>query len=279
MIYIGSYNTLKVVKKADIGIYLGTEEESVFLPKRKAPENIKIGDELTVFVYTDSQDRPIATTEQPLAVVGEFACLRVKDVNPVGAFMDWGLDKDLLVPFKHQFHRMEKGRQYIVRLCLDEKSGRVIGVGKLSRFFSKNPNDLEVGQKVSLLVYGFTEPGIMVIVNNLYAGMLYRNETFEKMFIGNRWEGYVKKIRDDGKIDVSLQQQGHLAIDDAKVVVIERLKEAGGFLPLHDKSDPEEIRQVLKMSKKAFKKAIGGLLKSEDISIEDNGIRLLEKKT
>ncbi len=272
MIKIGSYNELEVIKKTNIGIYLGTQAESVFLPQRKVPANTQIGDKLTVFVYTDSQDRPIATTERPKAAAGEFACLRVMDVTPFGVFMDWGLDKDLLVPFKHQHQRMEKGRKYVVRLCLDEKTNRVIGVSKLNQFLSDKPVDIKEGQKVSLLVYGFMEVGMMVIVDHKYAGLLYRNEVFEKLFIGDEREGYVKKIREDGKIDVSLQKQGHLAIDDSKTAVLAALEKSSGFLPYHDKSDPEDIKHIFKMSKKAFKKAIGGLYKDKKIKISEEGI-------
>jgi predicted RNA-binding protein (virulence factor B family) len=279
MLDIGSYNNLVVAREVDFGYYLEAEDRTeVLLPRKYFPEGAAIGDMLCVFVYTDSQDRPIATNLTPKAIVGEFACLQVKDVNQYGAFLDWGLEKDLFVPFKLQSPRMEVGKSYVVRLSLDEVSNRVIASSRLGRFFEHDTSALEVGQKVELMIYEKTDLGIKAIVDHQYSGVLYWNEIFEELEIGELREGYIKKVRDDSLVDVSLNKQGYEVVEDLRPVILSKLKEAGGFLPYHSKSDAAQIQQVFKMSKKVFKKIIGGLYKDGTIAIADDGIRLTDRQ-
>src|SRR5690606_7518643 len=199
------------------------------------------GDELEVFVYTDSEDRLIATTLEPFGKVGEFAAMEVKDVTHFGAFLDWGIEKDLLVPNNEQHRRLQVGHWTVVRVCLDPQTERVIGVGKLNPFLNKDFSKLSEGQEVALMVYDETDLGYMVIIDNEFSGMLYRNEVFEPLNIGDKRIGHIKKLREDGKIDVRLNKIGRDAIDENKEIVLERLHASQGFLPYHDKSDSEKI--------------------------------------
>ncbi len=278
MLHIGSYNELEVARKVDFGIYLSSADgESVLLPRKYVPTNAEIGSCLRVFVYTDSEDRPVATTRKPKATVDEFAYLKVKAVSGVGAFLDWGLEKDLLVPFRLQHQEMTAGQSYVVRVFLDEKSGRVVASSRLRAFFSQDVQELEAGQQVSLMVYDFTDLGIKVIVDGKYSGVIYRNELFEPLHLGDVRNGYVKKVREDNGLDITLQKQGFEAVTDLKPVILQRLQDAGGFLPCHGKSDAADIQKTFRMSKKLFKKVIGGLYKDGLISISDDGIRLANK--
>lgn len=230
---------------------------------------------MRVFVLTDSEDRLLATTQQPKAVVGEYACLRAKDVTEHGAFLDWGVDKDLFVPFKEQKHRMMPGQNYVVRICLDEKTNRIIGSSRLERYLmGPDTTAMVEGQKVELLVYDFTDLGILCVVDRKFYGMLYRSETFELLDIGAVRTGYVKRVREDGKLDVTLQPQGYEAALEAMPAVLDALRRAGGSLPYNGKSEAEEIARVFRMSKKVFKKAIGGLYKERKIVVTETGIRL-----
>lgn len=274
MLKIGNYNTLKVVKKVDFGLYLESDKGEILIPNKYVPQNTQIGDELDVFVYTDSEDRLIATTLSPIAVVGEFAAMTVKDVASFGAFLDWGIEKDLLVPNNEQHRKLFKGQRVVVRICLDPRTDRVVGVGKLNPFLEKDTSDLEEKQAVSLMIFDETDLGYMAIIDDLYAGILYRNEVFEPLEIGDIRTGYIKKIREDGKIDLRLSKEGVAAIADGKDVVLQKLKAEGGFLPYHDKTDADVIKEVFEMSKKAFKKAIGGLYREGAIVILENGIKL-----
>ncbi len=278
MLHIGSYNELTVDRIFDFGVYLESEQGAdVLLPGKYVPEGTAVGDRLKVFVYTDSEDRPVATTQTPKAVVGEFACLRVKDVNAFGAFLDWGLDKDLFVPFKRQHRQMEVGRSYVVRVLLDEQSGRVVAASRLNAFFNKDTRGLEEGEAVRLMIYDFTDLGIMAVVDNEYSGVLYRSEVFEPLRFGDVRDGYIKKIRPDGRLDLMLRKPGYAAVTDLKPQVLEALERAGGFLPYHGKSDADEIRAVFKMSKKVFKQVIGGLYKEGAITVGEDGMRLVGK--
>ena len=274
MLIIGSYNELTVEREVAFGFYLGTDEDEVLLPTKYVPENLKPGDKLSVFVYTDSEDRPIATTLKPLAVVGDFAVLTVKDYTSIGAFMDWGLEKDLLVPKTEQRVRMEPGEQHVVKLCLDTVTDRVYGTTRISDHSKPVSEALTEGEKVSLLIYDTTDIGIMAVVNNEYSGMLYKNETFEKILPGETHEGYILKIREDGKLDLSLKKPGYDSVTSSSQIIIDKLNESDGFLPLHDKSSPDEIKNCFSMSKKEFKRAIGKLYKLGQIEISKDGIQL-----
>ncbi len=277
MLKIGSYNELVVERLVDFGVYLNPKSDEVLLPSKYVPENTRPGDTLRVFVYTDSKDRPIATTLAPKAVVGEFAYLRVKDTTVFGAFMDWGLEKDLLVPVSEQQDRMKAGKKYVIKVCLDEKTRRVYGTSRISRVCDPVPKDLFEGQKVDLLIYGMTKIGISAVVNNRFSGMLYRSDTYIPLSIGEKIEGYISRIRQDGKIDLSLKKPGYRSIRDSRTRIMETLKKSGGHIPCHDKSSPEEIRHTFSMSKKEFKRAIGGLYKEGRIELTETGIR--EKPT
>lgn len=274
MLKIGSYNELVVERVVDFGLYLNPKEDEVLLPAKYVPENAGPGDTLRVFVYTDSEDRPVATTLEPKAVVGDFACLTVKDVTPIGSFLDWGLEKDLFVPKSEQQERMRPGKKYVVKVCLDEETGRVYATTRIAANCDRNLEELSEGKKVDLLVYTHTSIGIMAVVDNRWSGMLYKSETFETLSAGDRRTGYINRIREDGKIDLALKKPGYTSVADSSGRVLERLEESGGFIPCHDKSSPDEIRRVFSMSKKEFKRVIGGLYRSGRIEIKDDGIRL-----
>ena len=274
MLEIGKFNNLEVVREVDFGFYLSSDKGDILIPRKYVPEGTKIGEILNVFIYTDSEDRLIATTLDPIAVVGEFAAMKVKDVTNFGAFLDWGIEKDLLVPDNEQHRKLNVGQTTVVRLCLDARTERVIGVGKLSPFLNKDFSQLEEGQLVNLMVYDETDLGYMVLIENQYSGMLYYNEVFEPLFIGDERKGHIRKLRSDGKIDVRLNKAGVEGIDDSKTLILTKLETSNGFLPFHDKSDSESIKEAFLMSKKVFKKAIGGLYKDGKIVILDDGIKL-----
>lgn len=274
MLKIGSYNELVVERVVDFGLYLNPKPDEVLLPFKYVPGNTRPGDTLRVFIYTDSEDRPVATTLEPKAVVGEFAYLQVKDVASFGAFMDWGLEKDLLVPSSQQQDRMKVGKNYVVKVCLDETTGRVYGTNRITHNCDKNPKDLSEGEKVDLLIYGITKIGIMAVVNNRYSGLLYRSEVFTSVSIGEKIPGYISRIREDGKIDLTLKSPGYQSIRGSGAIILEILQNNGGFLPCHDKSPPDEIHRIFSMSKKEFKKAVGGLYKTGYLLLSANGIQL-----
>ncbi|MDD2389890.1 MAG: S1-like domain-containing RNA-binding protein [Desulfobacterales bacterium] len=274
MLKIGSYNELVVQREVDFGVYLNPKEEEVLLPAKYVPENTRPGDKLRVFVYTDSQDRVVATTREPYAVAGEFAYLEVLSVVSFGAFVDWGLEKDLLVPKNEQQVKMKVGKKYIVKVCLDKKTGRVYASTKIAQNCKKIPSDLVRGSRVSLLIYRLTTIGIMAIVDNKYSGLLYRSQSYEPLSIGDKRDGYIIRIREDGKIDLSLKQPGYGSVSGSSARVIGVLKRSGGFIGCDDKSSPEDIKKYFSMSKKEFKRTIGGLYKSRLIEMVDNGIRL-----
>lgn len=276
MLHIGRYNELKVSRRTDIGVYLQATGEEILLPKKYVPAGTKEGDVLEVFVYTDSEDRLIATTLKPYASVGEFAYMRVKEVSRVGAFLDWGLEKDLLVPFSEQEQKMEEGKSYVVAVYLDFNTDRVAASAKLHKFIEYEDIELQEGDVVDLLIVGQTGLGFNAIINNKHIGLIYHNEVFQPLLTGNRVRGYVKTIREDKKIDLSLQKTGGEHIDETRMKLLNVLKSNNGFLPLTDNSSPEEIQRMLQISKKAFKKAVGGLYKERLIEITDEGIKLLQ---
>ena len=275
MLQIGVYHTLKIDRETKVGLFLVNETDDVLLPNKYVPNDYKIGDDLTVFVYLDHEERPVATTLKPFITLNSFAVLKVNYINKFGAFLNWGMEKDLFVPFKEQARPMEKDKRYIVTMYLDKQTGRLAASSKINQFLDKEPLDIEVGQEVDLMVSHITEIGINVIINGKFRGLAYQNEVFETVSPGYKTKGYIKTIRPDGKIDVSFQKQGFEAIDDFSQQVLEALKQNDGVLRLNDNSHPEEIKSVLKMSKKTFKKAIGSLYKQKLIDINNEGIQLL----
>lgn len=275
MAILGKVNPLKVVKEVEFGVYLdGGSDGEILLPKRYVPENCHIDDVLKVFIYNDSEDRLVATTETPFAQVGEFVSLQVVEVNAVGAFMDWGLMKHLFVPFREQKLRMEEGRRYPVFVYVDFDSKRITASAKIEKFVDEGEPELEEGQEVDLLVYKKTDLGWKAVINQQYTGMLYDNELFQDIVTGQSLKGFVKQIRPDFKIDLMLQKPGFEKIDDFAVALHEALKSANGFLPLTDKSPAEDIYNRFGVSKKTFKKAVGDLYKKRIITLEPEGLRL-----
>ena len=277
MAEIGKLNRLKVVKELSFGLYLdGGEHGEILLPTRYIPNDTKVDDEIEVFIYYDSEDRIIATTETPLAMVGDFSLLKVVSVNAIGAFLDWGLPKDLLVPFREQKQTMQEGRYYLVKVYFDKNSKRIAASAKLDSFLDNLPPNYKEGQEVDLIICNETELGYKAIVNKLHWGMLYKNEVFQPLERGQKIKGFVKKIRDDEKIDLNLTKSGYAKVDDISEKILDYLRNNKGFATLTDKSSPETIYNLFSVSKKAFKMAIGGLYKKGYILIEINGIRLVE---
>lgn len=278
MTEVGKYNTLPIVRSVDFGVYLdGGELGEILLPQRYLPEGSRIGDEVEVFVFYDSEDRLIATTERPYAQVGEFAVLKVNSVNPVGVFLDWGLaSKELLVPFREQRAEMFPGKYYVVYLYVDEVSGRIVATAKINRFLQKTPVDYTLNQEVSLLVTQQTELGFKVIIDNAHWGMIYHNEIFKPVHRGDRLTGYVTHIRADEKVDVALQPVGYSGVDTLSQEILDAIRRNGGTIPYNDKSDAGAIAEVFGCSKKNFKKAVGALYRQRLIEILDDGIRLVK---
>ncbi len=276
MLIIGSYNELVVEREVDFGFYLNPKEDEVLLPAKYAPENLQPGDTINVFVYTDSEDRAVATALKPLAVVGDFACLTVKENSTFGAFMDWGLEKDLLIPRNEQLYKMHAGETYLIKVCLDKTTDRVFGTTRIEANCDSPPETLHEGAKVSLLIYASTEIGFMAVIDNQYSGMLYKNETYEELSLLDTVEGYISKIREDGKIDLSLKKPGYKSVINSADKILKKLEEANGFLPIHDKSSPDEIKTAFAISKKEFKRTIGGLYKQGRLKITKDGIELIE---
>lgn len=276
MILIGRYQLLTAIRSTPHGMVLqDAEEDDVLLPQKYVPEGLAPGDEIEVFVYTDSEDWPVATTQKPKAALHEFAFLQVKEVAPFGAFLDWGLDKDLLAPFAEQSKKMERGKHYLVYLLLDEQTDRLIASSKLSKFLETENIELGEGQEVDLLIGPQTDIGYNAIINNRYRGLLYKSDLFRPVQAGERTKAYVKTIRPDKKIDLTLQKPGYAHVEPNAEKILQILKKNNGFLGLHDKSDPEEVSTRLQMSKKTFKKAIGALYKQRLIRIEEDGVYLV----
>jgi len=278
MAKIGVLNNLRVVKEVDFGVYLdGGEHEEILLPRRYVPENCKVDDNIRVFIYLDSEDRFIATTESPYAMVGDFALLKVVAVESVGAFLDWGLLKDLLVPYSEQSPTMETGKSYIVRIYVDKKTNRIAATTRLDRYLDNEPGNFHAGQEVELLICSQTDIGYKAIINGTHWGVLYSNEVFQPLKSGQRTKGYIKKIRSDNKIDLSLHRPGYERVDDITDAIINVLKEQGGFISVTDKSSPETIHKLFGVSKKTYKKAIGAIYRKKLITIENDGIKLISK--
>ena len=274
-IKLGDYNHLKVVKKVDFGMYLdGGVEGEILLPSRYVPEGCKVGDELDVFIYLDQDERPVATTLKPLAKVGDFVCLEVAWVNDFGAFLNWGLMKDLFCPFREQKKRMERGQRYIVHVGVDDDSYRMMASAKVEHYLSHDIPPYSHGDEVDLLVWQKTELGFKVIVDNKYAGLVYDSQVFRPLTTGDRLKGYVDKVRPDGKLDITIQRTGRQATEDFSELLLQYLKDNNGHCDLGDKSPSELIADRFKVSKKTFKKAVGDLYKRRVITIGDDGITL-----
>lgn len=277
MLQIGQYNTLKILRDTKVGLFLGseeTQEDDVLLPNKYVPKDFAIGDDLTVFVYLDHEERPVATTLKPYVKLNEFAHLKVNYINKFGAFLNWGLEKDLFVPFKEQARPMEEGKRYLIYCFMDEKTNRMVASSKTQQFLNNDEITVENGEEVDLIVSHITDAGVNVIINEQHKGLAYKNEVYEDIKPGRRMKGYIKNVRPDGKIDVSLRKLGVEAIEPSSQVILDELKANRGFLGLNDNSHPEDIRTVLKMSKKVFKKAVGNLYRQKLIEIKDDGIYL-----
>ena len=268
---IGEYNNLRINRMVDFGAYLIDEDtHEVLLPKRYLTPEMKVGDNIKVFVYNDSENRPVATTETPHAVVGDFALMRVKAVNKVGAFLDWGLAaKDLLVPFSEQRVDMQAGRSYIVRVYLDPASQRIVASAKIAKFLNQSEPEYYHREKVDVLVVQRSDLGYRVIINNAHWGQIYQNETYQDVNIGDRFTAFVKQVRPDGKIDVTLAKIEKMRVDDLADRILDYLSAHNGEMALTDKSDPEEINKTFNCSKKDFKKALGLLYKQQKVTLGD----------
>lgn len=272
---LGRFNSLPVLRRAEQGLYLeGGPEGSILLPNKYVPEGAQEGDVLDVFLYLDQQERLIATTLQPKAQVGEFACLAVNWVNNFGAFLDWGLEKDLFVPFREQKQKMQKGHSYIVHLHVDKETFRIVASAKVEHWLSKDIPPYRAGDQVDVLVWQKTELGFKVIADNQFPGLIYDSDVFRELRSGDRLTAYVKQVRGDGKLDLTLQRQGQQGVADFSTVLLEHIRSNGGVVPLGDKSQPEEIYALFGVSKKVFKKAVGDLYKQRLITIEPQELRL-----
>lgn len=276
-VQVGQYNTLKVSRKVEFGFYMEDGEEGILLPKRFAPPRLRIGDELSVFVYHDSDNRLIATTQKANACVGEIVKMKCVSVTKQGAFLDWGLMKDLFVPKSKQLGGMREGATYLVKLYIDEQTGRVAATEKIEGLLSNDELTVKEKDLVDLLVYRPSELGYVMIINNLHTGILHSNEVFTHLEPGDKVQGFIKTIRPDHKIDVVLGKPGFQKVEDESGKIIRLLEENNGYLPYHDKSDPSEIYDFFGMSKKTFKMTTGNLYKQKRIAFTQTGIQLLEQ--
>ncbi len=270
---LGKFNRLQVIKDLDFGLYLdGFDGEEILIPRVYVPVGTEIGQFLDVFIYRDSEDRLIATTLKPYAIVGEFAYLKVKDVSKLGVFLDWGLLKDLFVPFGEQLSKMAVGRSYLVYIYIDEETQRIVASAKIDKFLPETSPLFNEKDQVELLPYEYTDLGIKALINKCKIGVIYKNEIFKDVNLGEFTIGYIKKIREDNKIDLTLSQIGFDRIDNVKQTLLLLLNNQNGFLPYTDKTDAETIYRNLQMSKKDFKKALGGLYKEKKVLIKVEGI-------
>lgn len=276
MIELGNYNTLEILRDTSVGLFLGDGEGTeVLLPNKYVPEIYEIGDELTVFCYLDHEERPVTTDIKPYIIRNTFNLLRVAEVNNIGAFMDWGLEKHLLVPFSEQRTKMQTGQSYVVFCYLDDKTQRLVASNKLDKFIDNEVLTVNNWEEVDLIVTRLTDLGWEVIINNKHKGLVYLNEIFKKLSVGDQMKGYIKAIREDNKIDVSLEPIGYKSVEPAANLIYDHLTKAGGFLPFHDKSSPQDIKYAFELSKKNFKKGIGTLYRERKIDIKEDGIYLI----
>jgi len=277
MVSMGEYNVLKVIKVKDMGVFVDNGEEGILMPKRFVPPGTRIGDELKVFLYHDGEGRPIATTQKPYGVLGDIVKLKVVSVTPQGAFLDWGLMKDLFIPKSAMISFMRPLGEYLVKIVMDEQTGRIAATEKLERFLSNDILTVKEKDAVDLLVYRQTEIGYEVIINNMHKGILHSNEIYRPIEIGDRFHGYIKNILPENKIDVAAGKPGYQRVEDEAEKILRLLKENNGYLPYHDKSTPEEIYSFFHISKKTFKMTTGNLYKQHKILFTKTGIQLVEK--
>jgi predicted RNA-binding protein (virulence factor B family) len=276
MMKVGDYNTLKVLRAVDFGVYLDDGIEGILLPKRFMPEGLSVGDEVKVFVYHDSEGRLLATTQQPKGVVGDIVKLKAVTVTNQGAFLDWGLMKDIFVPKSKQLSGMREGAEYLVKIYIDEQTGRVAATEKIEPFLSNENLTVKEKDMVDLVVYRRTDIGYLVIINNKHTGVLHFNEIFQSIGAGDKMKAFIKTIRPENKIDVVIGKPGYDRVEDEASKILRLLQENNGYLPYHDKSDPEEIYSFFGMSKKAFKMATGNLYKQQKITFTKTGLKLVE---
>lgn len=275
MIELGNYNTLKILRSTRVGLFLGDEDvDDLLMPAKYIPDNFEIGDEIEVFCYLDNEERPVATTLTPLIKRNSFAFLKVADVNEAGAFLDWGLEKQLFVPFKEQPSKMVAGHKYLVYCYLDEKSFRLLASGRWFKYVDNENMDLKAQEEVELLVARKSDLGWDVIVNNKFRGLVFSSDADRELKLGDQLKGFVKFIRPDKKLDIVLRPEGKLRLEPAAMQIFERLQQNNGFIDLHDKSSPERIQREFQMSKKTFKRAVGTLYKARKITIKADGIYL-----
>lgn len=279
MIEIGRFHRLPVVELVAGGVLLGAGDRELFLPSHLLESPAAIGDRIEVFVYTDGEGAPQATSWRPAATLGEIEYLRCVAVTRAGAYLDWGVPKDLYVPPDEQETRMVEGRRYVVAVCLDRKGERLMGSAHLSEHFDYDVEDVAPGDEVDLLVYGRTDAGIQVVVDRRHRGLVHHSNVHQELPTGTRLRGFVDNVRHDNRLDITLTRRGIEGIEDAREAILAALKAAGGSLPLHDRSSPQEIERVLHMSKKAFKRGVGGLYKARRIVIDEDGIRLVEPRS
>ncbi len=273
MIEIGKIQELEIARRVDFGDYLTDGKDEVLIPAKYVPDTAEVGDKLNVFVYTDHLSRPIAVTIMPIGQLGDIVGLEVKAVTDFGAFLDNGLEKDLFVPNKEQAADMRVGGVYAIKLVMDHKTDRMIGSSKVAAFLRKDNEGLEEGEEVRLVIWQQTDLGYKVIINSEYQGLIYNNEIFGEVRLGDNCKGFIKKLREDGKIDVALQKQGYEAVADMSNIILRSLSENGGVIELGDKSSPDDIREAFGMSKKNFKKILGGLYKAGQVEIFDYQIK------
>ena len=272
---LGDYNTLRIARQSDIGLYLdGDQAGEILLPNRYVTQDMQIGDEIRVFLYLDQEERLVATTEQPLAKVGDFACLECVWVNQYGAFLDWGLMKNLFCPFREQRQRMETGRRYIVHVHIDQDSYRIMASAKVSKFLSTDHPPYQPGDEADILVWQPTDMGYKVIVDNRYYGLIFRNQVFQPIHTGDRLKAYISNVREDGKLDIALQHTGRQHTQDFAEELLAYLHDHNGICSLGDKSDADDIRDTFHVSKKTFKRAVGDLYKRHLVMAGDYEVRL-----
>ena len=276
MVNTGEYNTMKVLRLVDFGVYLDDGAEGILLPKRFVPANLNPGDDIKVFIYHDSDDRLIATTQQPHGILGDIVKLKAVSVTAQGAFMDWGLMKDLFVAKSQQLTGMLPNGEYLVKIYRDEQTNRIAATERFDNTLSNDVLTTKVLDVVNLIVYRRTDIGYVVIINNQHTGVLHHNEIYRSIGVGDKFEGFIKKIYPDNKIDVSAGKPGYQRVEDEAGKIVRLLEENNGYLPYYDKSDPETIYEFFGMSKKTFKMTIGNLFKQKRILLEDTGIRLVK---
>lgn len=277
MVTAGKYYTLQLVKKVEFGFYLDANGTEILLPKRFVPQDAKEGDEIEVFVYHDGEDRIIATTQKPKAIVGDIALMKVVHKNAHGAFLEWGIMKDLFLPLSQQFNRIFEGKECLVYVYLDEMTGRVAATEKIQKYLSNETLSVTEKEEVDIILFHPTDIGWNVIINNKHIGVLHTSDIFRELKVGDKLKGTIKTIREDNKIDVLIGERGYKKVAGEAGKILEVLKMEGGFLPLNDKSSPEEIYEAFGMSKKTFKMSIGNLYKKRLINITQGGIKLIEE--